>query len=595
MKSKTTAIWFVIALALAGFVWFSETYLQRSPPAPVGLLPGLHAGEVTSIQVSPAGTHEIGVVRTNQTWLLDEPVTYPAQAAAVTSLLAALEKLTPTITITAAEMSGHKNADAEFGFDDPQFTVDVTAGEKSWHLSVGNKTAPGDGVYVRVVGVNGAFVTDPGWLQLLPHDTSSWRDLALVDTDATVDWIVVTNGTKVMELRSDATNHLWRMIRPLQARADGARIATALQLLRSASISKFITDDPKTDLTTYGLQPAGLDVWLGHGSDWLTAIHAGKDSPDNPAEMFVQRQGWDSVMTTAKEPLSPWRGAVNDWRDRHLLELSAPIAAIEVGGENGFTLQQQPGSTNWVVVGEKFPTDLEEIRHFVQLLAGLRVTDFVKDFVTGTDLQDYGLTTNSRQITLFGVAGDTNSVLSQLIFGAANTNEIYVKRGDEDSVYGLSLDQYHQLDESGWQFRDRRLWNFSETNVTQVTLHQNGRTLTLLRLGKDSWSLAAGSQGMINPPAVEEVVHRLGQLTCDGWIGRGITRPEDYGLGTLKLQIVIELRTGEKFTVDFGDAIPNTQTVVGGATVDGERWAFVFPAPLLALVAQYLTIPPAPQ
>jgi hypothetical protein len=595
MKSKTTALWFVIALVLAGSVWLSQTYFQHAPPAPASLLPGLRAAEVTAIQVSPAGTHEIAVVRTNQTWLLTEPVTYPADSAAIVSLLGALEKLTATTAITATEMSGHKNADAEFGFDDPQYTVDVTAGEQTWHLRVGNKTAPGDGVYVRVVGLNGAFVTDPGWLQWLPHDPTSWRDTALVDTDRTVDWLVITNGAKVIELRSDATNHVWRMIRPLQARADGARIATALQLLRSASVSKFVTDDPKADLTTYGLQPAGLDVWLGHGTDLLTAIHAGKDDTDNPADMYVQRQGWGSVLTTAKQPLSPWRSAVNDWRDRHLLDLTAPIAGIDVRGENGFTLQQQPGSTNWMVVGEKFPTDLDEIQQFVRLLASLRVTDFVKDFVTGTDLQDFGLTTNSHQIILFGAAGDTNNVLSRLIFGAATTNEIYVKRGDEDFVYGLSLDQYNQLPEYGWQFRDRRIWNFSETNVTQVTLHQDGRTLSLLRLGKDAWSLAAGSQGMINPPAVEEVVHRLGQLTCDGWIGRDITSPEKYGLGSLKLQIVIELRTGEKLTVDFGEEIPHRQTVVGGVTLDGGRWAFVFPPPLLALVVQYLTIPPAAQ
>ena len=559
---------------------------------PAILLSGLRADNVTSIQVSPAGTHQISAVRTNQGWMLTTPVAYPAQSAAIESLLAAVEKLKPTLAISAAEMDGHKNADAEFGFDDPQYTVDISAGEQSWHLRVGNKTAPGDGVYVRVVGASGVVVTDPAWLQFLPHDANVWRDTALVDTDKAIDWIVITNAGKAIELRSDATNHVWRMIQPLQARADGARIALAIEQLRSATVSKFITDDPKADLTAFGLQPSTLDVWLGQGTNYLAAVHVGKDSAD-PAGVYVQRQGWNAVMTTARDPLTPWRGGVNDWRDRHLFDLNRPIAEIQVIGETGFTLQQQSGATNWVVAGEKFPADLDTIQQFVRLLVGLRISDFEKDVVTGTDLQGFGLATNTRQIILRGVAGDTNSVINQVIFGAATTNRIYVKRGDEAFVYGLSLDDYNQLPEYGWEFRSHRVWSFSETNVASVTVHQGGRTLQLLRLGANSWSVAAGSQGLsiVNPLGVDETVHRLGELYCDGWIARNMTSPEQYGFGTNNLQLVVELKSGEKLALDFGAQIPQKQTVIAATTLDGERWAFQFPPALLALVAQYLTIP----
>ena len=47
---------------------------------------------------------------------------------------------------------------------------------------------------------------------------------------------------------------------------------------------------------------------------------------------------------------------------------------------------------------------------------------------------------------------------------------------------------------------------------------------SLIRTGTNQWSLAAGSQGIIDPPAVEETVHRLGQLTAAGWIGRNYHR-----------------------------------------------------------------------
>ena len=490
------------------------------------------------------------------------------------------------MSLTAAEVSRRKDADAAFGFDNPQFAIDLAAGQQTWHVRVGNKTAPGDGVYVRVVGVTSAFVTDTSWLQFLPHEATDWRDTTLVDTPATVDWIVITNGTKAIELRRDVTNHLWRMIRPLQARADSLRIVTALQQLRTAKVSQFVSDDPKADLPGYGLEPASFDVWLGTGTNLLTAVHAGKDTAANPGQMFARRDGWNAIVTTAKEPLAPWRGTVNDFRDPRLLELTAPVAEIEVRGDINFTLQQR-GSNAWAVAGEKFPTDADKVTSYLRMLAALRVA-FVQDVVTGPGLPRFGLTNPPpRQITLRAAVGDTNRVIAQLLFGASTTNQIYVKRGDEDCVYALALDDWKALPSSGEEFRDRRVWSFSETNVTQVTVRQNGKMAQLVRTGTNQWSVAAGS-ALIMPPAVEETVHRLGELTVAGWLGRKFNAP-DIGLTTNSLSVTIELKTGEKYAVDFGGEI--SQTAVAVATLDGERWAFVFPPVLYPLVTQYLASP----
>ena len=587
MKSKTTTLWFVLAAMLAVAIWFFQNHFQPAAPGENNLFAGLHAGQVTRIQIIPAGAREISARRTNKTWQLEKPFNYPAQNAAIESLLGTLEKLTPVMSLTAAEMNAQKNADAEFGFENPQFRLDVAAGDQSWHVSVGSKTAPGDGVYVRVIGTTGALVTDTSWLQFLPRDAADWRDTTLVDVPDNVDWIVITNGANI-ELRRDATNNLWRMIRPLQTRADSLSIVAALQQLRSAKVSQFVSDEPKADLTTYGLEPAALDVWLGRGTNFLTAIHAGKDVAGNPGQVFARREGWNAIVTTAKEQLAPWRGAVNDFRDPHLLELTAPVAEIEVRGENNFTLQQR-GSNAWAVAGEKFPADAANIKAFIQQLAGLTNANFVQDVVTGLGLQPYGLTNPpARQITLRAIVGDTNSVIAQLLFGATTTNnQVYVKRSDEESVYALALDDLNRLPSSGDEFRDRSIWNFSENNVAQVTLRQNGKMAQLVRTGTNLWSVAAGS-AMINPFAVEETIHQLGQLTAYGhWIGRTFTA-SGIGLNTNNLSIAIELKSGEKYALDFGLEV--YQTALAAVTLDGERWAFIFPPVFFPPVAQYLTL-----
>lgn len=588
MNTKSTWLWFFVAAMLFASIYALNRFMRPPAVSTQGILTGLQASAVTDLQVIPAGALEIAAVRTNHSWELTKPVDYPAQPAAIETLLAALQNLTPATRISANELREHRTASADFGFDSPQTTLVIQAGDQHWQLLVGNKTAPGDQVFLRVVGMDGAFVADADWLKFLPRTASDWRSTALVAADADAcDSIVLTNGAKVIELRRDATNHLWRMTRPLQARADSDRITDALQQLQSAQVTQFVTDDA-ADLTAFGLQPAVLDLWLNRGTNSLSALHVGKTATNDATQVYARREGWNVVFTTAGEPLSPWRGTVNDFRDPHLLELTAPVAEIVVHGPHDFTLQQ--GANGWKVVGEKFSADTDSVEQFIKLLAGVRVAEFVKDVVTAPDLAAYGLAAPQLQISLRSKVGDSNAVLADLAF-AVQTNGIFVHRADEDFIYSITPADFNQLPQAGWELRDRRIWSFNETNVAQITLRQNGKTRVMIRNGINKWSLAPGSQGIIYPPELEESAHRLGELTALGWVARNVTEPEKFGLTPDKLEITVELTSGEKLSVAFGTELPKAHTALAAVTLDGERWAFVFPPVLYQFVTSYLTIP----
>jgi Domain of unknown function (DUF4340) len=596
MNSKTTSLWFVLAAALAAFIFIFQHYFRPVAAGPVVILPNLRPAAVTSVEVIPADALEIRADRTNGVWFLTSPILYPAQPAAIETLLDALQKLASAVPISAGELRAHPDAEAEYGLDNPQTKLVIEAGGQRWQLQVGNKTAPGDQVFLRVVGREDAFVADAGWLKFIPRSADEWRDTALVDArQSDCDWIVLTNNAKgiAIELRRDPTNHLWRMIRPLPARADTDRITDALQKLQSARVTRFVTDDPKADLAAFGLQPADFDLWLGRGTNLVAALHVGKSPTNDATQVYAKREGWSAIFTTAQEPLASWRGPVNSFRDPKLLELTAPVAEIEVRGADHFVLQRH-GSNDWSIVGEKYPADAENVQAFIQFLAGLRIAEFVKDVPTASDLQTYGLASPARQIILRSAVGDTNAVIAQILFGATQTNEIFVKRADEIFVYGLSLADLSQMPlyEYAWEFRDRHIWNFSENDVSQITLLQNGKTRVLIHNGVNQWALAANSQGTINPPAIEETAHRFGQLTAAYWLGRNLTDPErTYGLNTNNLQVTFELKNGGQRTVDFGAELPAAQSAVAVVTLDGERWAFEFPPLLYQLVLSYLTIP----
>ncbi len=592
MKAKTTVLWLILAVSLAAFIWIFNQYFRPAGLADPRLLTGLRAAGVTGIHIYPGGAPEISVIHTNGAWQLQKPLAYPAQADGMQALLGELEKLVPITRLTASELHGHKNTEAEFGFENRQYSIAIEAGDERWQLLVGNQ-ASANQVFVRVVGVDGIFVTDTAWLQALPRSANDWRDTALVAAADACDWIVITNGTKIIELRNNPTNHLWQIIQPLPARADGARIVAALQQLRAAHVTRFVSDDPKADLSTYGLQPAELDVWLGSGTNFLATVHAGKNLPDNASQIYARRGGWNSVLAVDKDALAAWRVGVNDFREAQLLTPTAPVAEIEVRGENNFTLQQR-GTNAWAVAGEKFPADPENVQAFLKLLTGLRATEFVKDNPTAATLRDFGLATPVRQVTLRAVPGATNAGLGQLLFGIPGTNQVFVKRSDEPYVYAVTPEAYNSafLCDAGWFYRDRHIWNFSPTNVTQITARQNGQTRQLLHRGLKAWSLAPGSQGLIDSRAVEQTLGLLANLEAIGWVGRNITAPEKYGLRPDNLQLTIELKSGEKFAVDFGAEVQG-QTALAAVTLDGERWAFIFPVIPYQMVVGTLTLPPA--
>jgi hypothetical protein len=615
MNSKHTFIWFILAVLLFAFIVGYRFFERSAVVEPSELFPQLHPLAVTGIQISPRDAAEICAVNTNGAWFLTQPVAYPAQASAIEALLAALQKLKPAVSITPAEVSQTHNANSQFGFDSPAVSLVVESGDERREILVGNKTAPGDQVFVRVVGRNGVFVTDVGWLKFIPQSAGDWRDTALVGDISTCDSVLLTNGTQIVELRRNPENHLWQMVRPLHARANGDYIAVALQNLQTAQVSHFVTDNSNADLSAFGLQPAGLDLWLERGSNVLTALHLGKASTNVSAEVFAQREGWNTVLTTPEKPLAAWFGQPNNFRDPYLFELTAPVAEIEMigPGTNHFVLRRLD-TNGWTIPGETFPVDDGSVQSFIQTLANLRVSRFVKDVATAANLPAYGLATPSRQIILRSAAGDTNAVIAQLVFGAATTNEVFVRRTDENPVYAISPEDFSRLPEGpDWQFRERRLWNFPEADVAKIAVHQSGKTLEVLHNGPNKWALAPGSQGIIVPAGIEYTAHDLGDLTVGAaqeWLARGVTDPAIGGnwrlffLGQFEVgapsafgfkpghpSVTATLKDGRTFTLDIGGQLGGN-TALAMVTLEGERWVFILPSDLYYFITTYLVSSP---
>jgi Domain of unknown function (DUF4340) len=598
MNPKSTIRWIIVAAALFAFIFFFERHIRKPETGPAKVLPGLLAGDINSLQILPRGQLPIHAKRINGVWRLTEPLDYPARTNRIETLLAALETLTATF-IPPEELKALPDTNDRFGFDPPQFSI--TIDQRKYLMQIGRNTAPGDQIFVEVVGNDGVYVADAELLKLIPRTAADWRDTRLVDwSQVMFNRLTVTNAGKVFELQIDPTNKLWRTSGSMDTRADRGRIEAALVQLQKLRAQQFTSDDPKPDLETFGLQTPELSLTFAQGTNVVLLLEFGKSPGTNTALAYARRTDQNTIITVPKDCFRPWLASQSDnfrdFLDRHLMTFTTPPDSIEIRAQDDFTLQRQTNG-GWRVVPQNFPADSALVEEFIGNLTNLQAAEIVTDVVSERDLPAYGLATPARQYifktaTAFPSDGSTNLLVTQLDFGT-NQDKVFARRAGEGFVYSINPTNLAWLPDGSLKMRERRIWNFSENDAARITVQQGGKKRELVRKGKDSWTFAPGSQGIIDEiqsAAIQETVHRLGELSAAFWVERGDQHRDNYGFTQTDHELTIELVSGEKFTVAFGSTAPSNfpyATVV----LDGEPWIFEFPWTTYQFIQLYLSIP----
>jgi hypothetical protein len=594
MNLKHLWAWLFIALGLFAFIFFYQRHAQKTVVRPAKILPNLKASAVTRLQVSPAGQAEISAEMTNGAWQLIAPVHYPAETASIENFLAVLEDLTPAASLTLAELKDHPNWEEEFGLAPEQSSIFVMQEDYRAQLKVGKKTAPGDQVFLQVAGKEGVFVVDAELLKYVPAKADDWRDARLVNLNSFLfDRVAVTNGATIFQLQRDG-NKLWRLITPNPARANSSRIEELLETLQRSRANRFLPQDPKPDLEALGLQPPEWQLAFGGETNIAALLQFGKSPTNDPHQSYLRLPDHQTIVTVSNDFLAPWRGSVNEFRDSHLLALTAPVEVIEVRGQDSFSLVRQTNDS-WRVMPQNFAADTELVNDLLSSLTAMQVKQFVKDMVIEPDLgPKYGLAAPARRYIL--KSGGTsspvssNAVIAELHFGTNQEDKVFARRTDETIVYAVSRAEVERLAGASWQLRERRIWNYNEEDVASATIRKHGKTRQIVHKGQHSWSLAPGSQGSIEDLAVDQTVRDLCRLKAASWIGHGTQKRSECGFSDDGHQVMLELKNGEKLTLEFGEDSP-AGLPRAAVCLEEESWIFEYPPSLRRDVVGCLSIP----
>ncbi len=602
MNPRNTFILTALAAGLFAFIFFYERHLHPPVPPPPRVLAGLKPAEVTSVEVQPAGELAIRAERTNGNWQLTRPLAYPAQKQYVEGLLQVLADLSYQAQISAEALKDRPKAGEEFGFDAPLFTIRLEQ-DNPLTLKVGRFTAPGNQVYVQVVGRDAVDITAVDFLKYVPRHTNDWRDTRFVNlaTGRAFDRVSVTNGAKFFELQRDSASQLWKMTWPFAARADHPKIEELLYRLLNLHVSRFDTDDPRADLEPLGLQPPQCELSLAQGTNVLVSLQFGKSPTNDSSLVYARIKGQNTVVLVQRDQVEAWRSDHERFRDPRLAGFfSGPLDVIEVRGTNGNFTAQRVTNELWQITDEmlkaSFPADTNRMHDFIVDLSGLEIASSpgkfaVNDAVIEANLPTYGLAAPARKYVLkrsvAPAGGDpTNQVVAEMDFGSEADGKVYARRGDrpeESSVYAVKLEDYQRLVSNGLALRERRIWRFSEDNVSWIAVRQKGVSRKLVRRAANEWSLSVDSQGIIDKAeefTTEAAASELGELEAENWVACGDQARAQHGFSEDDTRISVGLNGDqpEVLMLELGGWSSSKQRYAAVQAADGQSWIFELPA-----------------
>lgn len=589
-----------LAAALLGFILLVERQgpMTANVPEPVPRLLAIRAAEVTRIQLRLTNRLVLEVEKTNGDWHVTAPLHYPAHAERIENLLASVENLNSPKRLNVAGQASGRDRKADFGLDPPVATLTLQHGGRRSEILFGAKSPLGDEVYIQLLASPTVYVVDATLFERLPKGVDDWRDDTLLSLRTPlaerIDRLEVRAPGRGFAVVYDPTNRLYSISKPTPARADAPKVEAFLRKIAAARIVRFERDAPVPELEPYGLQPPAAELLLGQGTNDLVVVQFGTSPTNDAGLVYARRLSHTNIVLVSRSLMETLQTPYTELRDRHLLSFAAPaVDVIQVTGSGGFSVQRETNGT-WQIPGS--PPRLADKGLVADWLDALsRLQGHVEKEVV-TDFASYGLAPPAQQYLLYTTttnAADavSNRLCAQLDLSAPKDGLVYARRPDENSLYTLARAVYEGLPSEPWQLRDRRVFRFTTNEVLSVTIRHNGIERKLLRGAQGNWALAPGSQGIINTFAIEEMMHRMGELRAVFWVARGEDARARYGFTDTNHKLTIELKGAEKpgtLILEFGGPSP-AKIPYALADVDGEPCVFEIAVALFYDIARYLS------
>ncbi len=321
------------------------------------------AEDVVKMTITPAQGKAITFHKDGAKWRIEAPIKAPAEAWEVDGLVRDLVGL---------RSRGQVAADASTGLDHAGYRITIENKDgQSLKLDVGNKTAIGDAMYVRINGQKKAEVAQADAYATLLKPLDDFRDKHLVEVAATnIKQLTVDRpGKEKLVLMKEGAH--WRMTAPKAMPADDSAVSDLLFAIAGAQAVEYVPaeeakpamtrlDRPQASIwystappstrpsTQAATRPSGTTILLG-GYDTILKEN-----------VYATVAGSDSVVKLPVSTLHTFEKTPLELRDKDVLDIqTADVRSFTLSEDRAATTQptKQPAMNKTISV-ERRATEL---------------------------------------------------------------------------------------------------------------------------------------------------------------------------------------------------------------------------------------------
>lgn len=379
-------------------------------------------------------------------------------------------------------------------------------------------------------------------------------------------------GSIVLE---STDNVRWRMLQPLQLRADGAEVKDILsqfEFLRKVGTIKE-SETANFSLGNYGLDKPQIivNLWMKEsailkGTEVITGaeskytINIGDRLAAGQNTVYINIEGSNDVIVVAAKFLEKIDKGIIDLRNKWAFEYDIDaVERIRIQSDSKESIVCSRADQHWWVTQPVSDRgDTARIRDILSELKNLKIAkaDYVSD--KEEDIARHGLDKPRLTISIGSTEGNTQS----LLLGHGLDDKIYAKRDDESSIFFVHDVVLSDLDLEGNDLRDKQLLRFDSIGtygIEKVELEYPDTILTMVKTEQYDWMITSPTEILADRDTIRKFVERIKDLQIQLYEDDSGENFDKYGLGDSSIGVSVFRKIGEGETVKFmiGDSDPD--------------------------------------
>lgn len=486
MSYKRTFVFFVIFLVLCTFFYFYEVKGKEARTAAEGkakLVLDFDPDTVTSLILEkPDGA--IVAEKGPKEWVIQEPVSAPADGNAIEQMLDALSSLKYERAVGAPEKL------EPFGLTDPGLKVVLEAGESSLGaLLLGAETPDGRDLYVKKASEQDVYSVGKSVKGKIDRSAYDLRDKTILDLPVPeIQSVTVERGKLSLVFEKDEDEG-WTLTAPEKRRADSGKVTGLLDSIKYGRIKGFVEEDA-SDLAKYGLDEPIARVEFAF-EDHAKSLVFGKTAESQEGLVYASREGQRQVLALDADILEKLPTDVDDWRDRKLVHFAqADLSGLQiVSPDEEITIERsQDNPDEWFITEpSEALADADEINTLLSELRNARIERFLDE--EESDKASALCEHPAAAVTLW--TKEKDPLVSLSVSPSRDESLIYAKLSANDEVFAANQRLLNALLMDSDRLKDRSVIRFDAADIEKLEVIKGEKSYEIARRDVE-WKIPRG-------------------------------------------------------------------------------------------------------